>query len=248
VPIYKPWTWLALAGVQRPVPMETFYLGTLLQSVHYDFREPMPVYASHAFKIADAAAADGGAPFSGHQRRAFVWCLVVALFVGYWVSWGATLYTEYTYAATRDERAESPINKWGTYDDSRYVIVEGTVQYARGNYVTPHNPWAHFSFGFAFTTFLNWMRLRFPWWPFHPIGYLMIGTYPGAHLWFSIMIGWLAKVLAVRFGGTKLYADLKPTFIGLIVGESMAAGFWLVMSIVLDAAGVAYKPVLIMPG
>ncbi|HLL90792.1 MAG TPA: DUF6785 family protein, partial [Tepidisphaeraceae bacterium] len=247
VPIYKPWTWLSLAGFQRPVPMETFYLGAMLQSVHYDFREPMPVYTSHAFKMADVTA-DQGAAFDARQRRLFVWCLIAALFVGYWTTWGSTLWTEYTYATTQDERAENPINRWGVYDNTRYTIVDATVQYARGNYSTPHNPAAHFTFGALFTGFLSYMRLRFTWWPLHPIGYLMIGTYPGAHLWLSIFCGWLAKVTILRYGGTNLYLNAKPFFIGLIVGESVAAGFWLVMSIGLSAAGMQYKAINIMPG
>jgi hypothetical protein len=76
----------------------------------------------------------------------------------------------------------------------------------------------------------------------------MIGTYPGAHLWLSIFCGWLAKVVILRYGGTNLYTAAKPFFIGLIVGESAAAGFWLVMSIALSTMGMPYKAINIMPG
>jgi len=92
------------------------------------------------------------------------------------------------------------------------------------------------------------LRLRFAWWPLHPIGYLMLGTYPVQHLWFSILIGWIAKSLVLRFGGAKLYTDGKPLFFGLIVGESAAAGFWLLMGILLSGLHLPYRPVNIMPG
>jgi hypothetical protein len=62
------------------------------------------------------------------------------------------------------------------------------------------------------------------------------------------MLGWLARTLILRFGGARLYTDAKPFFLGLIVGESMAAGMWLVVGIVLSALGVPYRPVNIMPG
>ena len=46
---------LTRIGIVRnwPVSMETWYLTALLQSVHYDFREVLPVYASHGVKVAD---------------------------------------------------------------------------------------------------------------------------------------------------------------------------------------------------
>jgi hypothetical protein len=76
----------------------------------------------------------------------------------------------------------------------------------------------------------------------------MIGTFPGAHLWFSVFVGWLCKTLIVRFGGPRMYSRARPFFIGLIVGESAAAGFWLVVGIILSTLGLPYRPVLIMPG
>ena len=91
--------------------------------------------------------------------------------------------------------------------------------------------------GFGITGLLAFLRLRYGWWPLHPIGYLMITTFPGAHLWLSIFIGWLCQTLIVRFGGSQMYTAAKPFFLGLIVGESMAAGFWLLMGIAVSALG-----------
>ena len=76
----------------------------------------------------------------------------------------------------------------------------------------------------------------------------MVMTYGAKHLWFSIMLGWIAKTLIVRFGGATLYTSAKPFFLGLIVGESGAAGAWLVIGIILNALGIPYRPVNIMPG
>jgi hypothetical protein len=76
----------------------------------------------------------------------------------------------------------------------------------------------------------------------------MLYTYPTNKLWLSIFIGWLAKNLILRFGGTKMYTAAKPFFLGLIVGESAAAGFWLAMGILLSAMNLPYKAVNIMPG
>jgi len=180
-------------------------------------------------------------------RRIFA-LIVLALLVGYVVSFGSTLWTEYRYAWTQDVSGRVPINDWGAYNSPNVSIVGATLQYDRQNYDTVHSPWRHMTFGFVFTGLLSFLRLRFAWWPLHPIGYLMIGTYPGAHLWFSIMLGWLAKTLIVRFGGPDMFVRAKPLFLGLIVGESAAAGFWLTMGILLNALGVPYRAVNIMPG
>jgi hypothetical protein len=45
-----------------------------------------------------------------------------------------------------------------------------------------------------------------------------------------------------------MYVEAKPFFLGLIVGESMAAGFWLIVTIALSAMNVPYRPIHVMPG
>jgi len=37
--------------------------------------------------------------------------------------------------------------------------------------------------------------------------------------WFSILIGWLAKMLVTRYGNKNTYRIVRGLFIGLIVGE-----------------------------
>jgi hypothetical protein len=39
----------------------------------------------------------------------------------------------------------------------------------------------------------------------------------------------------------------KPLFLGLIVGEAAAAGFWLLMGIAMSELGVPYEAIRIMP-
>lgn len=78
---------------------------------------------------------------------------------------------------------------------------------------------------------LSLLRLRLWWWPLHPIGYLA-STCWGMHTaWIPFFIGWLAKVLVVRFGGLRLYRRTLPVAIGLMVGDFVSQGFWLVVSL-----------------
>jgi hypothetical protein len=74
--------------------------------------------------------------------------------------------------------------------------------------------------GLAFTLLLAQLRLRFWWWPLHPVGYLAANVW-GSHWWWSpLFIGWLLKTLTIRYGGLRLYQRLIPAAIGVIVADS----------------------------
>jgi len=79
-------------------------------------------------------------------------------------------------------------------------------------------------FGFLFTLFLVVMRTRFLWWPFHPVGYLVSGSFGLMRLWLPLFVSWLIKALLLRYGGLKAYRKALPFFIGLVLGE-FTAGF-----------------------
>ena len=72
-------------------------------------------------------------------------------------------------------------------------------------------------------------RSRFAWFPLHPIGLLLSQTYPMSTIWFSIFIGWLFKVLVMKFGGTDSYRKTTPLFLGLVLGDVAMMLFWLVI-------------------
>ena len=73
--------------------------------------------------------------------------------------------------------------------------------------------------GGFFTWFLMAMRSYFIWWPFHPVGYVVSGSWAGSWFWFPIFIAWLLKWLILRHGGLRSHRKAKPFFFGLIIGE-----------------------------
>jgi len=89
--------------------------------------------------------------------------------------------------------------------------------------------------GAAVMWFLFRMRSQFVWWPFHPIGYAMGPSWPMIQLWFSILAGWLLKLLILRFGGMRLFTRARPLFLGLVLGEFSVSGLWLVIGAVTGA-------------
>ena len=67
------------------------------------------------------------------------------------------------------------------------------------------------------------MRTRFAWWPLHPVGYLVAGSFGLFRLWLPIFVTWLIKSLLLRYGGMSAYQKARPFFFGLIMGEFSAA-------------------------
>ena len=89
--------------------------------------------------------------------------------------------------------------------------------------------------GFLFTGGLWWLRRLFPLWPFHPAGYAVASsTLTVGWLWSSILISWAAKVMILRIGGIGLYRKAVPLFLGLILGEFIVGGAWVVTRLLFD--------------
>ena len=97
--------------------------------------------------------------------------------------------------------------------------------------------------GALFTAFLSFMRMRFFWWPFHPIGYAVAFTERTIHwIWAPMLVGWLCKTLALRHGGVRTYKKMLPLFLGLILGDFFMGGFWGVIGLFSNAPGYLIFP------
>ena len=80
--------------------------------------------------------------------------------------------------------------------------------------------------GAGIATTLSWMRMRYLWFPLHPVGFLAANSW-GMHInWASFFIGWLIVVPVTRYGGLPVYRRLLPLFFGLIVGDMLHEGIW----------------------
>ena len=80
-----------------------------------------------------------------------------------------------------------------------------------------------------------------PWWPLHPLGYLMAYSGSIKFLWFSFLVGWACNALCLRYGGTFLFRRLRLVFIGLIIGDFAMGAFWAIVSLF---TGISY---LVLP-
>ncbi len=78
----------------------------------------------------------------------------------------------------------------------------------------------------------SWFRLRYTWWPIHPVLFLVWGTFTMGVFAPSFLIGWIIKVAVTRFGGGDTYRKCKPLFIGMIAGEFVAGIFWMIVALI----------------
>jgi hypothetical protein len=88
--------------------------------------------------------------------------------------------------------------------------------------------------GVVFSFLLAALSMNFAWWPLHPMGFALAGTWSMDRLWVCVIIGWLLKVAVLRYGGVKAYRPAVPFFIGLILGDFMVGAFWNLYGIIME--------------
>jgi len=169
-------------------------------------------------------------------RKTSMYC-VVALLVGLTIAIGATLYLQYDRGATMD-----PLWDWSgdqaptmAYNNVLQIKERLTAQglldqashlsgWQRFRAVSPHASCvAGLCAGVFLVVLFSKLRLTFPKWPLHPVMFLVWDTYPMQFFLASFLTGWFVKIMIVRYGGSKVYHNLKPCMVGLIAGEFLAA-------------------------
>jgi len=88
-----------------------------------------------------------------------------------------------------------------------------------------------FGAGAVVAVVLGIMRLRFWWWPFHPIGYVAANCWGMQEYYMPFFIGWLCKSLVVRYGGLRLYRYTVPLAIGFMIGPALNGGLWSIIEL-----------------
>jgi len=80
--------------------------------------------------------------------------------------------------------------------------------------------------GAAVTLALGALRLRYWWWPLHPVGYIVANTWVAKWSYMPYFVGWVCKSLVIRYGGLRLYRATVPLAIGAIIGDTLNTAIW----------------------
>jgi len=180
---------------------------------------PMP-HQLEGYKIADRM---------GISNKKLLWIMMAVFPIGVLSAMWIYPYTLYKYGAT--VAVDAPGQVLASGDVAYYSLASWLL------YPKPVDSYASGSIvgGFLFSIFLFLMRLRFIWWPLHPVGYVMgINGASVDHYWVALILASTVKFIAFRHGGARAYRRILPFFLGLVLGDITVACYWSIMSVIIE--------------
>ncbi len=86
--------------------------------------------------------------------------------------------------------------------------------------------------GLGFAFLLQWLRVRLPWWPLHPLAYAVTSSWEINLVWGPLFLAWICKVLILRYGGRGGFHRSLPFFVGLMLGQFAVGSLWNIYGII----------------
>jgi hypothetical protein len=103
--------------------------------------------------------------------------------------------------------------------------------------------------GFVLVLIISAMRLRFSWWPLHPLLFLVWGTWVVGVFAFSFLLGWFIKTVVTKLGGAPAYQRTKKLMVGVVAGDMLGGLTFMVVGwIYYIATGLMPESYRIFPG
>jgi len=196
-----------------------------------DVRTTTMPYVANSLRLGDANRRLAKGPF--------LLVLAAALLLAMFASGYTHLKLHYRFGAMRT------FYSWARIAAVNEHMVRCNELQLRGPQASPTA--GQIGIGAGLYALLSTLRLRFIWWPLHPVGFLTAACWPVRWMWFSLMIAWLCKTAVVRIGGWAVHNRVRPVFLGLAFGEALAVAFWMVVKAVLFALGSEGKRIILLP-
>jgi hypothetical protein len=227
---------IGLFGIAALGPRTLVIVGLIAVVLTLDPRESLMPFLLNGLKICDDKRVRPGR-IGVATGGTYVIALLAAVVVVFWASyhfgapqrdgWAYKNVPQFTWNAASSTAAQLKYS--GEFTRSQ--------QYGAWQRVANMNPSPEFlwsvGIGLALVFATGFLRLRYTWWPLHPVIFLVWGTYPMANFSHSFLLGWLIKTVITRFGGAKAHRRAVPLMIGLIAGDLLGGLLWM-------AYGAAY--------
>jgi hypothetical protein len=188
----------------------------------------MPIQLE-GFKIAERIQA---------RYRPLFWAMLLAIGFGALCAFWADLDQSYRLGAAEKV---APPNVQLIFGSEPWERMHGWIK----NSVSPQqvsNVRTAIVVGFCVTLLLNALRMRFAWFPFHPVGYAVSSSWSLSLLWLPLLIAWMIKSVMLRYGGLRVYRQAMPFFLGIILGECVVGSLWMLIGIVFHIPTYAFWP------
>ena len=154
---------------------------------------------------------------SNVRARGLTWAILLAFAVGIPATFVIYAALSYQYGALN----QSELVGMGREGFNR---LQSWLAYPLGPDLTET---AHIGLGAAITALLLAMKMRYLWWPFHPIGYVLGMSHDEmVYIWVPVLISWSLKLGILKYGGLRAYRRGIPFFAGLILGDYTLGCLW----------------------
>ncbi|MXY83849.1 MAG: hypothetical protein F4Y91_17760 [Gemmatimonadetes bacterium] len=154
------------------------------------------------------------------SRRVVFWALVAAIFIGVAGSCWMVFHLAYKYGGIN-------LDSWRFRGGPSTIYT--SAQLAQEPDGAARLRLSFIAGGAVVMGLLTWARHHFLWWPFHPIGFPIGANFMLDKIWACVLLAWALKKLILRFGGASHYRTSQHFFMGLIMGEALCNGIWLVI-------------------
>ena len=179
-----------------------------------DIRTFVMASAAHALKLLDEASVGG-------NRRMVFWSLAAAVVVTMASSCWMMLTLAYEYGGINLNAGYFQLI---TMTPFRYLDV-----YLKNPTLPNLGGWLQTGVGAGLMALLMFLRQRFLWWPLHPLGLPISATRIMDLVWFSVFLAWFLKLVILKYGGPGMFVRMRPFFLGMILGQFVSAGVWIVI-------------------
>jgi hypothetical protein len=232
VSLTTPTTFVAFPHLTFGISQDSYLIGHMVSVQMWDVSEAHMPFAINALRVADGAKRID-------RRHWLMPITLVGLAVAFVVAASSYGYLAYSHGAMNF------MDQWGAgAGGPLHWVHEGAATYKTVGNQYPYTmfPWFHFTLGAAIVGILAFGRYRWARWPLVPVGYLLANVFAMWVTWFSICVGWALKVTVLKFGGALLHNRLKPVFIGMIVGDAIVGGIWVLLALFLDIPKLVIVP------
>jgi len=159
------------------------------------------------------------------NHRRYTGAMVIAVVVGTVVGFWAVLWVFTKYGGSN----QSGIGEW--FGRETWTRVNNWFTAPQAHHWGPS---LAIAVGLLFSLGLAVLRMTLAWWPFHPVGYAVSGSWSMDQLWMCFFAAWLTKVLLLKYGGAKAYKPVVRLFMGVILGDFVIGSFWTILGVITE--------------
>ncbi len=230
---------VALFGAAALGPKVMITIGLVASILSMDPRECLMPFLVNAYKVCDDNhVRPGRAGWS--SAAAIVLAVAVAIPVVIYISYDSGVPAEGKDDWARTDVPGFPYETAAKYTDTLHIKgeldksleVSGFGRLSSEVFQPDRRFLWSAGAGLVLVLVCSFARLRFAWWPIHPVLFLVWFPNPLNHFAWSFFLGWIIKSLVTRLGGVRAYQRGKALMVGIIAGDLLGGLTFMAVSLI----------------